>query len=313
MKHLFFENTSVCIASVGRDSLLDVIRALEKNSNGCLDYFVCLHESIDDIFLRKLSSIKNVNVCFSSCRHQVVQRELAVSRITREYVLQLDDDVLLSRDSLDSLVNTYESLPPQSALGPVLIKANGDSFFKDLFCPEGFRRLRNIPVILQCLLLGINNYKDPSKLYGKISRSGNPIGVPSISSPQFFRKCIEVDFISGGCMLLESSLARQCGYYPYARGRAALEDLYHSAFLQDKGCKLFVDRSAFLVVDTFDCNTDLSSRLLYLENAWDAIGKQLHFNTVYSYNSFRYLVYFLLQVLMVLGVGAINWVKKLIK
>ena len=107
-------------------------------------------------------------------------------------------------------------------------------------------------------------------------------------------------------MLSNSYFAKQSGYYPYSKGRASLEDLYHSVFLRSKGCKLFIDRSAFLVVDKFDSGINISSRSLYFKNTWASVGKQLHFNSVYSYSSLRYLIYLIFIALRVFGDWVVN-------
>lgn len=286
----FFRSTSVCIASVGRPSLIDLVLSLHQYSHNLFDFFVCVPQDVPQDLDERLRRLPSTKVIQASVKNQVFQRHLAISHASRPYILQLDDDITIDAESLCNLFLTHQSLPFGSATSLLLRTHEGRSFFPILPTLNSHNYISNLKSSIIALLLGYPNVSDNKLLYGKISKSGVPIGVPydpSLGLPL----PLQVEFLSGCCMLLPRLFAQLDDYYPFNKGRASLEDLFHSKYLTSRaGLKLYVVPNSYLSLQPPEVPcSDWAS----LRNLTHTIPRQLKFNRTYGYSFARYLLFFL--------------------
>jgi hypothetical protein len=206
-------------------------------------------------------------------------------------VLQLDDDVVIGHDSLRNLFNAHHSLPFGSATSALLTTHDGRSFFSLLASGQPCNYISQLRAAVIQFLQGYPSVPDKKFLYGRISNSGVPIGVPYSPSLEL-PLLLEVEFLSGCCMLMPTTYAQIEDYYPFQNGRASLEDLYHSRFLVGfAGLRLYIVTNSYLSVEVPDAFTS-DRDLLY--NLTVALPRQLRFNLTYGYSISRYLLYYLI-------------------
>jgi glycosyltransferase involved in cell wall biosynthesis len=63
----------------------------------------------------------------------VYQRIVGFKHAKGDYVLQLDDDILLNNRCLERLVISLEELPEHSAVSPCLFNINGESLYESIY------------------------------------------------------------------------------------------------------------------------------------------------------------------------------------
>jgi len=98
-------NVSLVVAShKGREKLPKLINSVKNNNLHPKQIIICGTQK-KDISLVKKKDLKSLNVVFivSKVKNQVFQRKKALEKITQEYVLQLDDDIVLEKNFFNNL------------------------------------------------------------------------------------------------------------------------------------------------------------------------------------------------------------------
>ena len=290
-----FASTSVCIASVGRRTLIELVLSLYKNSYSLLDFFICIPDDISVDLVDRLRRLPSTRLIYTSVRNQVYQRHLAISHVTRPYVLQLDDDVVIDSDSLHNLFLAHHNQPFGSATSPLLITHDRRSFFSPIATGQPGNYISHFRAKAIAFLLGYPEVLDDKLLYGRISKSGVPVGVPYDPSLEL-SLLLEVEFLSGCCMLLPTLYAQIDNYYPFQQGRASLEDLFHSKYLTSRaGLRLYMVTNSYLSLEVSDGR---ASDWANLRNLTQALPRQLEFNRTYGYSCSHYLLFYFAYSLM---------------
>lgn len=295
----YYSKTTVCIASLGRPSLIPLIRSLSIISNWKLRFCVSLPSDAPITVIEELEHFVNTTVSYVRGKHQVTQRNDAIKHSDRDLILQLDDDVTLSRPSIEKLYDAFDTLPEKSVIGPALQWSDNTSFFKPKFQTEK-SILRQLINAIEKRILGISRGSTALMIYGKVTKSGVPIGFPSGLVNSSFQS-YEVDFLSGCCMLLRREHALESSYYPWTTGRASLEDLFHCFYLKKKfDCKLFIAKESTVIIQAQDSSAkSISSSTREL---MQTALKHLYFNYIYKFNISRLLIWYTCTVLY-RGVG----------
>ena len=99
-------NVSLVIAShKGRTKLKELINSVKKNNIWPKEIIIC-GTNKNDISLIEKKNLKLLNIKFivSKIKNQVYQRKIALKKISQDYVLQLDDDLLLESNFFNTLL-----------------------------------------------------------------------------------------------------------------------------------------------------------------------------------------------------------------
>ncbi|MDA1332551.1 MAG: glycosyltransferase, partial [Proteobacteria bacterium] len=188
-----------------------------------------------------LATIKNVNVITTAGRGQVAQRAVGLEAAKCDYVLQCDDDVILSSHTMHALLNFLVVKGRHNVVAPffkiypggqdsTIYSGNLRDFFRDcyftLVCGAAFGRQR----------------------FGRIASAGIGFGVVRNDMGS---RVVESEWLPGGVALCHRSDLITYNYYPFS-GKAVSEDLIHSLLWRDQGCRLWtmLDESAMVDVST---------------------------------------------------------------
>ena len=236
---------SVVIATLGGDTLSATIEQLNRGTVVPTEILICIPEQ-ESSRVENLA-FSNVKIIRTVCRGQVAQRAFGFQLARYEFVLQLDDDLLVDTHCVEKLVNTLIAHGARAAAAPALLQADtGLSCYHE----PGNRTLLRI---YYWIVNGIRGYEP-----GIITKAGTCIGV----DPALIQKdIIEVEWVPGGCVMHHRNNLIFDNYYPFD-GKAYCEDLFHSYYLSQKGLKLFVSTAAqCYIVDVATSQSSVSGYL----------------------------------------------------
>lgn len=230
------KDVSVVIATLGGESLFKTIERLNRGTVIPSEVIVCIPETESG----RLENIKagNVRVVATSFRGQVAQRAYGFKQAEYEYVLQLDDDILVREDCIEKLLACMNEIE-DIAIGPKLYDARTREYYSFLTPTSAGRRWYRS--LLFWIINGVKGYEP-----GQISRCGVGMGVPE--QPGDWGN---LGWLPGGCVLHRKKNLVLYDFYPFT-GKAFIEDLFHSIILRKNNIRLMRCGEAA-------CDVDLSS------------------------------------------------------
>ena len=220
---------SVVIATLGGACVRETIEVLNAGSRTPAEILVCIPEREAG----RVSALTNPNVrvVVTECRGQVAQRAVGFRAAASEFVMQLDDDMLLDHDCMELLLDTIRTHGPSASVSPaVLCLETGESLYKGP--ARELDRLRRGYL----WLLGGSKRSQP----GTVSKYGGLVGIDPAETGE---KVIEVEWLPGGCALHSRAHLVRENFFPYP-GKAYYEDLIHSWHLAERKVRMFVDARA---------------------------------------------------------------------
>lgn len=231
------QTISVVIATLGSESLIETIHSLNKGTVIPNEIIISIPEDNANNITFKLES--NVKVIHSKNKGQVVQRCYGFSKTNSEFVLQLDDDVILAENCIEELIKTMQLLPKNSSVAPQLYLLNSGKF--------AYRIPTARDLYLGYWANGKNGYQP-----GKVSKSGINFGFKELNTFE----AQEVDWLPGGCVLHRRENLILENYYPF-KGKAFAEDLFHCMSLKRNGIQFFISPNSKIFFDW--SHSDISS------------------------------------------------------
>jgi hypothetical protein len=285
-----YSDISVCIATVGRPSLFDLLDDLRYISSGLLEYHICISPNPEEKVISRLSEDPLITLHISNIANQVIQRHIALQSVRRPLTLLLDDDIGIDKESLDIIVHTYHQLPAKSILGPTLCRSDRSGFFNPKPSPNSILSLSSISYWIKTRILGCSSKSTLSDhSYGQLSIAGIPIGFPKLNASRS-SQVHKVDYLPGCFMLLDTSGAMINGYYPFTKGRCSLEDIFHCSYLsKNYGYQAFTSSVAYVICD---CPEQDQADLILLKNLVCSFRRQLYFNKLYDYSKLRLIIFY---------------------
>jgi GT2 family glycosyltransferase len=266
---------SVVIPSLGGDSILKTISSLNSGTVIPDEILICMpslnHGDSLDI------DIKNVKILNAEVYGQVAQRSYGFLKARCQYVLQLDDDILLEKNCIEKLIEQMKNSRVSCSISPYLINSvNQEPLFE-------VERNNFLSYFYYYLLNGREKFKS-----GSISLAGICFGV---NKENFKKKTglIAVDWQSGGCVLHKKKNLILNDYYPFS-GKAYSEDLIHSYLLKKRGISLFVELGATAYTNVN--NDELSFKELYYE-----FKAKKYYVKLASLSTLRMYVFYVLFIL----------------
>jgi glycosyltransferase involved in cell wall biosynthesis len=241
-------NVSIVIATIGRPSLFNTLDCISNWAKQPGEVIVVL-PSGSEFVVPTCGYSFQIRVLLAADIGQVQQRIHGFMHANYDFVLQLDDDLLIDYFSYCELQKVLE-LHSNATASPIFLNIDsGDCVFK---APTSFRD--KFKDILTSWIVGTKYW--PAKM-GRVSRAGIPYGV----NRNFMNSdYLEVDWQSGGCVLHHRDNLVFSNYYPFS-GRAGGEDLFHSFILRSKGLKLIMCRNASCKMEVISSFSNIKSVL----------------------------------------------------
>ena len=222
---------SVVIPTLGGSQLNETISSILQSTLVPDEILICLPK-FNELFLEE-KLINKVQIIRTDEKAQVLQRSIGFCSARGDFVLQLDDDVILEKDCILTMWQFLNTNKESASVAPVFhnksTKAanyyNHDSFFRKA---------------LYWLLNGDSGFQA-----GKISLSGMAFIFDFQDKKNSINK---VDWLPGGCVLHKKESLILENYYPF-NGKAYGEDLIHSFILRKNLVNLYVHQDAIAFLD----------------------------------------------------------------
>ena len=115
-------SVTIVIPTLGDSNLEKTIRSINSNSLLPNEIIICIPKQ----FYFKVENIKedNVTILCTDIFGQVHQRIQGFKEAKSEYVIQLDDDVYLEKNSIKELLRAIISKGDKSSVGPFMIDSD---------------------------------------------------------------------------------------------------------------------------------------------------------------------------------------------
>jgi hypothetical protein len=230
-------NISVVIATLGGASIYETIRTINNGSIIPTEILICIPIEFNKIDMTKLS-FDNIKIIETKEKGQVLQRIIGFQNTICEFVLQIDDDVILEYNCLEQLYNSLTQSDLFTSISPCLftIKTN-------LSVYRSSRKIVNKYILRPFYYLLINGFRGYKQ--GTITLAGTQIG---IDPSNFENKLIKSEWLPGGCVLHNKNNLVLKNYFPF-NGKAYMEDLYHSTILKRNKINLYINKQAIAYID----------------------------------------------------------------
>jgi len=248
-------NLSVVIASIGGDILKRTIEILNQGSV-VPDEIILV---VPEVFAAKIPEVNCANLrCeLVNFKGQVAQRAHGFKIAKSDYVLQLDDDIILHHSCLEHLMLALGNLGSGNCVGPSIFFLGTE---QNIYSTHS--GLQAVLYDLKAFLLSGAPWG--VKRMGKISKIGSGYG---IDTAKVSEEVCQTSWLAGGCVLHKRENLILENYFPYP-GKAYAEDLIHSIILTKAGIKLFNVKSATCFIEkpilnssTYSLSADYRIRL----------------------------------------------------
>lgn len=218
-------DVSLIFATIGNDSIFNIFEQL--NNSEYIKKTQIIVSLPPDSFNFKLkvenyfnnNSQFNYKVFLSHAKGQVAQRSFAIKKNKSDIIIQLDDDLSITSDVIDSLIKEIKFLGPGYAIAPKISPAI--SFY-------------SFPVLKKLLYIILYKRKNKNLTDGGILHGGIAL-YPSIFSDNH----TEVEWLPGGCVCYHKSDALYDDYFPF-KGKAYYEDVIASILRKKMHIKHFI-------------------------------------------------------------------------
>ncbi len=207
--------------------MINTIKYLNSNSE-IPDEIICVipfEKFIDNEYF----SNQNIKIIKTNYFGQVQQRIEGFKHASNKFVLQLDDDILISIEDVKILMKHLTSLSINSAIGPQFFDNYRKKFYYKQI--EGWQFFESS--IIDFFFGGA---KFGYSRMGTVSKIGKNYGVDIEKMNNSIQK---VEWLAGGCVLHNRKNLILENYYPYS-GKAYCEDVIHSILLSKKGIDLWI-------------------------------------------------------------------------
>ena len=213
---------SIVIPTLGRKHLILCLKKINEGSHLPKEVLIVIpKESINKKNnLKSIFRKINIKVILSNKKNQVHQRILGFKKSKCKYVMQLDDDVWLSKKCLYRL---YEFIKGQNNV------AVAPKYSDKILLSNIYKKPNNFILKFYHWLLNSNKGYAP----GTISLSGYNYGE---ESRNFGSKSHE--WLAGGAVMHVKKNLILNNYYKFNFKRSLCEDILHSLLLREKGIKL---------------------------------------------------------------------------
>ena len=213
---------SVVIATLGGEQLIQTVEALNAGTVVPDEILICVPES-QNVKLDLLNAA-NLRVIRTKARGQVAQRAIGFQEVHYDYVLQLDDDIIVDKHMIQHML-FHISKSPFYAVGPKFFDYTTRRY-QSYMIPQNMKS--SFYERIQYFIINGNKGFEQ----GRISKAGICMGICDNDSD-----IVSVDWLPGGCMMHHKKNLLLYNFYPFI-GKAYAEDIFHSVFLRRRNVKL---------------------------------------------------------------------------
>ena len=263
---------SVVIPSLGGD----LSKTLDSLNSGTVkpdEIIICVPNKSHSV--KDLAIYKNIVVVYSEKYGQVYQRICGFKVANGDYILQIDDDIVVSSDCLELLMLSMINSQGTVAVSPCWF---------NLANSEPLHQCKQTGILMSSyywLLNGVRGYSP-----GEVSLAGTNFGV---NPKEVHGEIINVDWQPGGCVLHDKNNLILEDYYPY-KGKAYSEDLIHSYLLKQSGTILVANTDAI-------CMTHINPRLQLRKELVPEYRARKYFVKLAHLSITRMFVYYVIYVI----------------
>ncbi len=269
---------SVVIATLGGGTLKDTITSINQSTIIPDEILICTPEpEIDNIEIND----DNVRKIMTKDRGQVSQRAFGFNAALGEYVMQMDDDILLDRHCIEILMDTLNSENNKVAVAPVMLDVDTH---QSIYSRKKYHPY--IETVYYYLMNGKEGYQP-----GKIDKTGSAVG---ISSNEFFNDTFETEWLAGGCVMHFRENLVLKNYFPF-KGKAFGEDVVHSFWLKKNGVRLLVNKQSKCYLDKVEAIEHTFKQ--WLHNLYGDYKVRRHLMSLKKSNSFRIYFFYIVSIL----------------
>ena len=220
---------TVVIPTIGEKNLVDLITQI-KTSSFVPNEIIIVYPTKEKV--KKINhNFDNVKIIRSPKSGQVAQRSFGIEKAKNNYILQMDADLKIKKDTIKKLISSFKKFGPKVAVGP-----------KMDFLNEANIKYRGV------------NFKKWKKIF-KVFKGGD-VNIVSKKDP-FRYDCWFDEFVQpkvsgytnilpGGCILFDKTYYKNFDFYPFS-GKALGEDILNSIYFQNYGCKLYYEANSKIV------------------------------------------------------------------
>jgi glycosyltransferase involved in cell wall biosynthesis len=270
---------SVVIPSLGGDVLQKTIKALNNSTLTPSEIILCIPETEANSGPRY--NFSNVKVIKTKVRGQVAQRAIGLTKSKENIVLQLDDDILVEKKTIEVMTIALIAKGPKNVMGPIYYSQPDYKYCLHRF-PIGFLGwLRSLEAKIIC------NAPWGITRMGKNTQIGIAYGVdPEYLSEEHF----QTDWLPGGCVLSYKQDLVLEQFYPFP-GKAYNEDLIHSILRRRQNITHWV-------VSQAKCSTDIFWNIRQFDDLKkDIKSKRYILDLMNSNTSFRFKIWLMIEYL----------------
>jgi glycosyltransferase involved in cell wall biosynthesis len=277
------DNLTIVIPTLGGTQLEHTVASINSGTLVPRKILVCIPEESE--MKASISEHQNIEIVWTRARGQVAQRAVGLSMADSEFIVQLDDDILLEHDCLEKLLLAAKRVGAKSAISPAFIKPESDESLYQVDSESLIKRLYFY------LLNGKQGFQP-----GIITRAGTTFGINYKDSDYGE---IQTEWLPGGCVLHYKANVIKDNYFPFD-GKAFSEDLYFSRLAAMKGLKLYISSDSRCVVDPAPkiekqglgefirgLSGDLRARALFVRDTGRSLPRMYCFYLLHILNYFK--------------------------
>ena len=216
---------SIVIPTVGEESLDKLLEQIKLGSF-IPNEIIVVFPTIDIVKTIRLNP-DGIKLFRSSKSGQVAQRSYGIHKAKNKYILQLDADIEIKKDTIEKLIFAYFIYGPKVVVGP------------QIKCPINEGNSKKIK-------------EKKWKVFFKIFGGGN-INIVDRKKPfrydswfYDFRQPLKSGYtnvLPGACVLFNKDYYKNFDYFPF-KGKALGEDILNSIYFQKYGCQLYYEAEA---------------------------------------------------------------------
>jgi GT2 family glycosyltransferase len=258
---------SIVIPTLGGNCLEKTLKYINKSTIKPNEILLCIPKE----FNNKVTHLQkdNVYIIETEFKGQVSQRALGFKLAKSEFVMQLDDDILVDENCFINLINDIKE-NSYSSCGP--------SYY-DIHSHEYKSFILDSHFLSNNKLFSLINFNSFIIKEGRISKGGLNFG---LKENTFLKN---VEWLPGGCILHRKKNLVLCNYYKF-NGKAYLEDVFHSKILKNNGIDLLRSNNAIVYMDK---NTKTTFLNLLIEFPI-VLMIRIKFCRIYSYSLIRMFI-----------------------
>lgn len=212
---------TIVIPTLGEKTLTKCLNSIESGSTLPKTIFIIIPKE----YSKNLINVKipnNAEIIHTNLKGQVSQKIIGFKNAKTKFIMQLDSDIILSKNTIEHLYNFISINTKKIAVAPLLLP-NIDHNQK--------RKYNLVTSLKNYIISGSLNL-----MPGKITDIGYNTW---FSTHDLNHKSIQVEWLPGGCILFNKNALIKNDYYPFKK-KAYCEDIVHSLLLTQKNVKLFL-------------------------------------------------------------------------